>query len=145
MEKLNEIVVESLSNVLEIHFGQNLSAIQGLKVMDRFAPSPEQKILPSVKEDPCLQRDSAVIECRRLREEIVEAFEMAVPQPFMKQEQGRNPTAFLPFCRKGESRGIRSRCWERVVTDRGVCFSSPTGYVCNNVQFVCQKDSNFLN
>ena len=55
MEKLNEIVVESLSNVLEIHFGQNLSAIQGLKVMDRFAPSPEQKILPSVKEDPCLQ------------------------------------------------------------------------------------------
>ncbi len=39
-----------------------------------------------------------------------------------------NPETLLPLCRfPGEGKSLKDGCWERIVTDKGICFSSVTG------------------
>ena len=125
-EALNKLVLSSLASALRSYLG-GLDEDLVMNLVDSFASSPEQQLF-DLDDEPAQNCANC-----SLRDRIIDIYSMSIPNAFA--ETSRNPLSLLPFCQRGQRDKVISHCWQKIVNDRGVCFSSPTGkffqkYIC---------------
>ena len=126
---------------------------RGLRLLDAFAVHPDRRFfyLDVMTDYPCPADMNTTIwqicliqknldkRCKDycdliaayreadITQKISEIFAMSVPHAAI--EQPKNPIGLLPTCQKGESVSMRHNCWNKIINDRGVCYSSLTSKV----------------
>ncbi len=146
--RFSKIASQALYQCLgdELHADAKSSA----KILDIFAYPPGQPLLGykrNFNSDPCsvgtteqtleiiCGNESKTQECRDYcrQGEIGLSYETSIRRLLNMSMDGAgpllpgNPRSLLPVCRFPEKNQISQGCWQQIVTDRGLCYSSQTG------------------